>query len=410
MDNSEHDLLDRSSIGPRDGATQRLALLTFLTDEKSEAALQSGLTEFGRNSEYRRGNIVNATKHLQKAQTPRILVVDISGVGNPIEALEQLAHVCTPDVKVVVVGEDSGISFYRTLVRDMGVTEYLQKPVTRDAVLQVLQPQLAGVTSDSGEHYAGKLVTVTSARGGSGGTTIAANLALQLSRETHSHVVLLDLHLQTGTCALLLGQKADNGLRTALEQPERADALFLERVAISVSDRLRLVASEAPFDTNPLPKVDALERILDLLRRRFNYVVVDLPLSGDDLMRATLSHARHRVIVLTPEIAALRDAERLRKFFATMTGGNRSVTVLNRMNMPGALKAQLVEQALGEKPLINIADFGKLMVQAGNLGQPALDSVSGFARTLLPLTCEISGQASSQVAGAKSILAKLAGR
>ena len=50
---------------------------------------------------------LHAIKYLAKEPTPRALMVDISGVPNPVDELDNLAAVCTPDVRVLVVGEDN---------------------------------------------------------------------------------------------------------------------------------------------------------------------------------------------------------------------------------------------------------------------------------------------------------------
>ena len=112
----------------------------------------------------------------------------------------------------------------------MGVAEYVHKPLTRDHVTRLFVPQIAGVTMDASASRGGSVIAVCGARGGVGTTTVAVNLALQLTAATRGHVALLDLHLRQGTTALMLGVKPIGGLRIALEQPERADALFLDRV------------------------------------------------------------------------------------------------------------------------------------------------------------------------------------
>ena len=100
-----------------------------------------------------------------------------------------------------------------------------------------------------------RVIAVCGARGGVGTTTIATNLALQLTAGTRGHVALLDLHLRQGTTALMLGVKPLGGLRTALEQPERADALFLDRVSVEINERMRLVAADESLDGTPrLPR------------------------------------------------------------------------------------------------------------------------------------------------------------
>jgi len=64
-------------------------------------------------------------------------------------------------------------------------------------------------------------------------------------RDTQAKVALLDLHLQNGETAVMLGVRPGPGLRIALENPMRADTLFLERAAIEINDRVCLISAVA---------------------------------------------------------------------------------------------------------------------------------------------------------------------
>src|SRR6185437_4785257 len=119
----------------------RNRIVCFLNDELSIAALRKGLE--GSNVSIRRGTIRNAIRMLETDTELFALVTDISGIDDPFAELERLAGVCPPDVRVALLGESREISFYRELM-DLGLTEYLPKPVTRDMVLDQLRPKLLG--------------------------------------------------------------------------------------------------------------------------------------------------------------------------------------------------------------------------------------------------------------------------
>src|SRR5689334_3969908 len=104
-----------AAVPLRDSSQERLSLLAFVADDDSEAALRGGLANAGNGIEIRRGTILHAIRHLAKQPTPRTLVVDISGVTNPLIELDILAGVCSPDVCVLVVGESNEIGLYRHL-------------------------------------------------------------------------------------------------------------------------------------------------------------------------------------------------------------------------------------------------------------------------------------------------------
>ena len=228
-----------------------------------------------------------------------------------MDELDNLARVCTPDVRVLVIGEGA-MSASIASVRNMGVAEYVHKPLTRDHVSRLFVPHIAGVTIDSSATRGGSVIAVCGARGGVGTTTVAVNLALQLAAATRGHVALLDLHLRQGTTALMLGVKPGGGLRIALEQPERADALFLDRVAVEINERLRLVAADKSLDGTPAPTPEGMRRVLELLRGRFNYIVMDMPYPAL-WPRCRRCAARHLLAVMAPDLAGIRDADRLRQ-------------------------------------------------------------------------------------------------
>jgi pilus assembly protein CpaE len=319
--------------------------------------------------------------------------------------------VCTPDVKVLVIGDEINVSFYRDLIHTMGVAEYMHKPVTRENVTRLFVPQIAGAATDAGASRGGSVIAVCGARGGVGTTTVAVNLALQLTAATRGHVALLDMHLRQGTTALMLGVTPLGGLRIALEQPERADALFLDRVCVEINERLRLIAADEPLDATPIPTPDGVRRVLDLLRKRFNYVVIDLPVPATPADMQILRMARHLLVVMAPDLAGIRDADRLRLLAKSCGTGHTSI-VLNRVGMQGGLTPAMVEEGVGCKPTIQIPDLGRQLPRAANLGTPALGDCVAFRKAMGLLAQEVSGAAASRLAhaGERTLFGWILGR
>jgi pilus assembly protein CpaE len=329
-----------------------------------------------------------------------VLLVDLSGMANPLDALDALARVCTPDVRVLVVGEAKDLNLYRRMTRDLGVAEYLYKPLTRNAVARLFAPHLAGQASVASGERGGRVITVSGARGGCGATTVAVNLALHLAEVSHGHIALLDLHLRGGTTGLMLGLRSGTGLRVALEEPERADALFLDRSSVPVAERVRLIAAEEPMESAPQPTEAGIKRLLALLTARFNFVVVDTPSPPGLAERIAIATARHRVLVLGPDIASVRDGLALRKAM-TAVGGGQVLTVLNRAGAPGALKTRLVEEGLGAAPEVIIPDLPREVPRAMHLGRPALRESAALRRALAPLTQEVAAVRTAAVASSR---------
>jgi pilus assembly protein CpaE len=385
---------------PATVASNRPAVVAFLADEESEAALRGGLGPLVEEMQVRRGTAATAARAMEREATPRVLIVDVAGMEDPSATLDSLAAVCEPDVRVLVVGDREDLAFYRRLTQGLGVQEYLYKPLTRDNVARLFGAAIAGaVTTREANGRGGRLISVISARGGAGATTIATNIALSVAGSSRGHVGLLDLHLRGGTVALGLGVRPGAGLKVALEHPERADSLFLERAAIPVAERVRVIAADEPIETDTVATPDSLEHFLTLLRDRFNTILVDLPMPPGPVERAVLGASRQVLIVFGPDVGGLRDALALKRFVISQGTGAHPIMVLNRDGMPGALTQKLVEEGLQGKPDYVIPFMPKPLLRAFNLGLPAVKESQAFARALGPLVREVSGVAQKRTGG-----------
>ncbi len=373
---------------PSVGSVARI--IAFVSDDESANALRLGLFDAAPELDIRRGTVRQAMRFFEK-ESATTAIVDVSGIAEPQAALEALAGVCPPDIKMLVIGDNTEIGFYRLLVSEFGVADYLPKPLTRDTVQRVLLPHITQRAADPPGGRGGHVVAVCGARGGVGATTVAVSTALELARVAKGHVALLDLHLQAGAAALMLSARPGPGLRIALEDAERADALFLERTAIAISPRVRLIGAEEPFEATPAITDAGVARVLDLLRQKFNYVMIDLPMPMPPSMRQVLAVARQVVVVLGPDVASVRDARGIRHMVKVLTGSDRCVTVLNRAESKNGVSLKLMEKGLGAAPDIVIPNLGAKMIEAFNLGVPALQRVPELSRHLSPLLREIAG-------------------
>jgi pilus assembly protein CpaE len=379
-----------SAVSPTEdtpSAVIRNRVVCFVNDDLSAAALRTGLE--GSNLEVRRGTIRNAIRMLEAGTELFALVVDIGDLVDPFTELEKLSRVCPADVRVAVVGVNTDISFYRELM-ELGLSEYLPKPLTRDTVQIQLRPKLLGDVESDPAKRGGHVISVCGAQGGAGATSIAINLALLLAETTKAKVALLDLNIQGGESAVMLGVRPGPGLRIALENPMRADTLFIERAAIEVNERVRLISADEDLDAKLDITEEGVRHVLGLLRQRFNYVVVDVPMPLTPAIHPVIALSRHVLVLMEAEVTGLRNANALRTLVTGIAGKNRVFTLLNRADRPGGLPRATIAKALAGQPEMVIPDLGKGMTQAVNLGIPALRHVRRLRRYLAPIVREIT--------------------
>ncbi len=357
----------------------RTQVVAFVTDAESEAVLRLGLLGGGPEElTINRGNSRTAIAAMKKMPSPRVLVVDISGDEQPMSALNALSEVVEPDVRVLVIGDRQDVDLYRQLTRSLGVAEYLYKPLNAEVVAQHFGPFVTGVSAAAAPAQGGRILAFTGVCGGAGATTLAANLAWYLATEVKRHTVLLDANLHTGTAAMLLGAKTGGGLRLALENPKRVDELFMERIAEPASERLSVIAGEEKLTEQPAIAEGAPHHLLQRLKQRYNYVVLDVPMAPLPWCGELLEMARQRVLVMEPTLQAVRDA--LRAMALPMGGQQtrKSLIVLNKLGAPGTMTRQQVETALQAKIDAVVPYLPRVVNPAATMGKPAAAARSGF--------------------------------
>lgn len=369
----------------------RPKVIAFVRDQDTETALREGLMEaVPQGFDIHRGTVRAAMVALQNMPTPRVLIVDVSGEDQPLSALGELSDVVEPDVRVLVIGDREDLNFYRQMTHGLGVMEYLYQPLMRDMVARYFGPRIQTGTATPEAVVGGRVVTVTGTRGGTGASTIAANLAWHFGVEARRHTVLLDADLHRGTTAMLLGAKIGPGLRTVLEAPDRIDELFVERAAQPVSKRLHVLAAEEKLSETVTYTQNAAARLLDALRRRYNFVVIDVPWSTSPLHRDLLMMANQRVLVMDPTLASVRDVLRLMALPNGPKQPGRGVLVLNRENLPGGLNRRQLDEGLKMPPDVVIPDLPKIVSYAAHMGEPAMEVRGGFRNGILQLAREVA--------------------
>jgi pilus assembly protein CpaE len=370
--------------------SDRPTLLAFVKDADSEAALREGLAgALPQGLSVQRGNIRDAIPALARMVTPRALIVDITGEAQPLALLTDLSHVVEPNVMVMIVGDREDVAFYRQVTRMLGAAEYLYKPLVPEMVARHFGA-LFTRQGTSAAAIGGRMVSVTGVRGGTGATTVAVNLAWQIAEAARRHTVLLDADLHTGNAAMLLKGQTGSALRTALEAPDRVDELYVERAAMPVGERLYVLAAEERLTDRPAYAENGAGVLTGMLRRRFNFVVADVPLADSILSRDLLDLTQQRILVLLPTLGCIRDTLRLLTLSHGSQQARRAVLVLNRAGMPGGMSRAAVEKALQIKIDVCIPDLPRQVCLAERLGEPAARQHGAFRNAIIELTREVA--------------------
>jgi len=364
----------------------RVRLMAFVANGESEASLQACLSQLSfPDATIKTGGIARAIRHLGAERSPENIIVDISGTDMPASRVHDLAQLCEPGVTVIAIGDRNDIGLYRDLVQ-AGVSEYVVKPITPQLLAKALSPQPTPVEGIPVSRKLGKMVAFVGARGGVGTTTLAINLAWYLADRQKRRVLLLDLDLQTGDCALALNVTPTPGLSDALANPLRIDSVFLERAMTTHSERLFVLSAEEPLRAEVNFPAEAVDTLIGVLRTQFHYIIVDVPRLPGAPYRRSLDMADIRVIVADQTLRSVRDAVRLQAALREGSAAHRNLLAVNRNGEGGRYAMTLDEMAKVDlHPKVVIPFRPKLFTAA------ALARYSRLTEAVAVLATEISG-------------------
>ncbi|NOT02768.1 MAG: hypothetical protein HOP29_19365 [Phycisphaerales bacterium] len=339
-----------------------------------------------------------------------VVAVNLDGPGSldVVARVGKLSHEC-PVIGISTATEANGI------IKAMraGCAQYVCSPVDvddlRNAVLRIRPSRLRG-------SHTCKRVCVIGSSGGSGATTIACNLAMELAHLTERRTALIDLNLEYGDvcCAFDCAPKysiADIcGENVELDHDTLGAALHDLPCNVSVLARPQNI--EDARQVTP----EGLEQMFRLLAERFGYIIADLPRSYSFLSAVAVGRAEATLIVAQLAVPFIRNASRIYECLLQMGADPERVHVLlNRCNAEyERLTLKDVENHF-RKPVFGVVPNDYEFVSAAlDLGHPigadsptskARAAIQDIARKLAPEAIVVNPRGQSS-----GLLNKLLGR
>lgn len=244
-----------------------------------------------------------------------------------------------------------------------------------------------------------RVVTVFSPKGGIGKTVVATNLAALLAAETDQRTLLVDLDLQFGDTAIVLGIDPETTLHDIISAPGELDAEKLAGYVTRHSSGLDVLpAPLRPQDADLVSEV-RLAALLDIARETYDVIVIDTaPFLHGPILTA-LDQTSDLLVICSPEVPALKDVNLSLNTLALLSFPQEKVRlVINHAHQNGGLKPGEIEDALGLKIAAEIPN-DRVVSHAVNRGIPAVldDKKAEFTQALRRLSALVSpAEASSR--------------
>ena len=373
----------------------RINIHSFCEDQGTAAVIQAvaGDRRFSKaHIDVHMGGINAAIQVYQQQQTPDVLLVETSKSRDEVMAeLANLAMVCEPTTKVIVIGQVNDVVLYRDLTR-AGVSEYMVAPISENSVIELI----ANLYEDPEAEPIGRVTAFIGAKGGVGSSTIAHNVGWYISNNLGVDTVITDLDMAFGTTGLDFNNDGVQGIAEALNAPERIDSVLIDRLLTKCSDKLSLLLAPGSIDKEVNIDQDSLETVLDVVRKNVPHVVVDIPNIWAPWSKHTLSQADDVVIVATPELASLRNTKNLIDHLKSVRQNDSDpILILNQVGMPKRPEVPAAEfaKAVGVEPTVVINHDAKLFGTANSNGQMVFEisAKSPGAQSIAQLAEKLTG-------------------
>jgi pilus assembly protein CpaE len=242
----------------------------------------------------------------------------------------------------------------------------------------------------------GELIAVVNAKGGSGATFLACNLAHLAVSATQESAALIGLDMQFPTLPSYFDMQLRHGLIQALESVNELDAVALDAIMASHESGLKLLAArpgDFRFGFDDL--AEQTKSLIDLLQSNYQHVIIDMPRRLDEVNAQVVSRASRVLLVVQQSLPHIQDATRLRQLLRDQLGvpTERVVIVVNRYSKGGDIQLNDVEKALPGSAIMTVPNQYKIVSESINLGVPMYEHApkSTVTRALIELQSRVIG-------------------
>jgi septum site-determining protein MinD len=237
----------------------------------------------------------------------------------------------------------------------------------------------------------GRAIVITSGKGGVGKTTTTANVGAALAA-AGKRVVLVDADVGLRNLDIVLGleSRVKHHVLDVLEEKVTLDEAL---VRDKRSDNLYLLAAAQTREKEDVV-TEQMKALIERLRERFEYVLIDCPAGIEMGFKNAVAGAGHAIIVCTPEVSAVRDADRV---VGLLPNTWRPELIINRLRPHLVKKGKMLSvddvNGILRLPLLGVIADEPGVIVATNKGEPlALDPTSETGAAYRAIAAKLAGE------------------
>lgn len=331
-----------------------------------------------------------------RAPLPELVILDLG--DSAAQVLSNWAiHAGTQRAPIIMIGPLGDDTVMRRSMQ-AGARDYLTRPLQADQFVESVRHVLNSITAST-ELTRGQLTAVINAKGGSGASFLACNLAHILAADRQRKTALIDLDLQFGALPLMLDLKIRDNLFDVITAADNLDPVALQGYMAQHKSGLQVLSSMTEQLALPSEiSIDAVRRILEVASQTFEHVVVDLPRQIDPLSEMVLKMSSRVLVVMQQSFAHVRDAKRMYALLIGYLGipADKITLVINRYHEKNEITGNDIHKALNPVELVMIPNDFNHVTNSLNLGVPLYEGArhTPVTESLCILAARLDGESS----------------
>jgi len=296
-------------------------------------------------------------------------------------------------VKVILITEDVSPTVLHTLLREGG-NEFVPYPLPEGelarAIERVQRPEpeapvaeeLRNTLKPTGDR-SGVVIPVHGMAGGTGATTLAVNLAWELTqveKQDPPRVCLIDLDLQFGATSTYLDLPRRELILELLSDTESMDSESFMQALLSYNERLQVFTSPTDMIPMDLIQPEDVERLIEIARVNFDYVIIDMPKTFVEWTETVLQSAHVYFATLELDMRSAQNTLRIKRALQSeQLPFEKLRFVLNRApkftDLNGKSRIKRLAESLGISIEVQLPDGGKAVPQNADHGVPMAEAI-----------------------------------
>ena len=294
---------------------------------------------------------------------------------SPSLPVNELAAIREQTAAPVIVLASGAHSTLLEEALDADVSDVLLLPqLTENVVFAIRKAAHAGrrLAAQGGHGRRGRIVTVFSPKGGTGKTSIATNLAAALAKHQGKRALLLDLDLQFGDAAIMLGLEPEKTIYDLVVAPGELDSEKLAGYITRHPCGLDMLPAPLRPEDAELVTEAKLARLLEVARESYDVIVVDTSPFFHGPMLATLDRTDELLMLCGLDVPTLKNVRLSLQTLELLSFPTTRIRfVLNRANSKVGMSKKEVEGALEVQISFEVPSDRAVPISV-NRGNPAV--------------------------------------